>query len=62
MGKKPQPQKPKTAHELINDFINQNDIVLGLSRPELSYNKANDLIVSQPKIIALFKSEVKANV
>ena len=42
MGKKPQPQKPKTAHDLINDFITKNDIVLGLSRPELKYNEANE--------------------
>jgi hypothetical protein len=55
-----QPKPEVTAYTILNKYLKDNDIILGLSKPQISYTDTNQIIISQPNITAVFKSEVTA--
>ena len=57
MKRKPEIQKP-TAYELLNAFIKEKGIVLGLSKSQVSFTDTNQILISQPTIFAVYKDEL----
>ena len=56
-------RKPKqtkiTAYETLNIFLKQNDIVLGLDKPRISFTDTNQIVISPSKVIAIYRSDLK---
>jgi len=58
--RKPEPIKEvqQSAYEVLNQFLKDNDIVLGLGKSQISYTDSNQIIISPPTIFAIYKDEV----
>ena len=64
--RKPTPTKTD-AFQILNAWLKENGIILGLSKPEISFTNANQMIINPPKIMAVYQvdaikeNEIKEN-
>lgn len=59
-NRKPEPTPAREpAQEKLNNFLKENNILIGTDRPDLDFTGKGQLIVSAPKIIAVYTDEIK---
>jgi len=58
MKRKPEVQTKPTAYEVLNAFIKEKGIVLGLSKSQISFTDTNQILISPPTIFAVYKDEL----
>jgi hypothetical protein len=56
--RKPEPPVTKSAYEVLNEFIQNEGIVLALSKPQISFTDSNQIIINSPNIMAFYKTDV----
>lgn len=54
------PQRP-TAYEVLNKFLKENNIFLTIGKPKISFTDANQIIIDNPQIFAIYKDEIKTD-
>lgn len=59
MAKTRKPEKKPSAHELLNEFLKENDITLALGDFKTSYTNEGMLIIMKPQIVAFYKEELE---
>lgn len=47
------------ANEVLNKFLQENDIFLGLSPIPLAHDEGGHIMLGKPQIIAMYKSDIK---
>jgi hypothetical protein len=58
MRKPEPPSKPANANDILNRFLKENNLVLGLSRPQVDYTNNGQIIIGRPNIIAVFAKDL----
>ena len=49
----------KSAYDVLNEFLKEKNIALGFNKPQISFTDNNQIVISPPQIIALYKDQVK---
>ncbi len=57
-NRKPQSQAKTPAQDLLNSFLQEHNILLGTERPQVDFTGNGQMVVSAPRIFAVYKEEV----
>jgi hypothetical protein len=57
-SRKPEPKKPP-AEQLLNKFLKENGILIGLDQPPISKTSDGMVVVGKPNIIAVYDDKNK---
>jgi len=57
--RKPTPPAREPAQNKLNQFLKENNILIGTDRPDIDFTGKGQLIVSAPRIVAVYVDEVK---
>ena len=57
--RKPTPPAKETAQEKLNRFLKESGILIGTDRPAIDFTNNGQIIISSPRVIAVYEKEVQ---
>ena len=57
--RKPQPSNREPAQIKLNNFLKENNILIGTQSSDISTTSNGSILIGSPKIIAVYGDEVK---
>lgn len=59
--RKPVPAAVEPAQIVLNKFLKEHDILIGTDKPEIDFTNRGAVVISAPRIIAMYSNELKSN-
>lgn len=59
MKKKPEVNSKPTAYEVLNQFLSEKGIALGVGKAPISYTDNNQIFIGLPNIFAVYKEDLE---
>jgi len=58
-SRKPIPTEKKSAQIILNEFLKDNNILIGTAPPEISQTDKGQILIGAPRIVAIHANEAK---